>query len=85
MKNQVAIHELVKGGKYQDALLLSEEAFNADPSLDGLLTYIELLMILQFFDRAVEVVETSGFSPATSLTVRLLLSDIYMRSGRHAR
>jgi hypothetical protein len=80
---QVAIHELVKGGKYQDALLLAEKAFDGNPSLAMLSTYVELLAILSFYDRAVEVIESSAFSPATSLTVRTMLSDIYLRSGRH--
>ncbi len=82
MSGQIEIHELTRMGRHQDALLLSEKVYAQRPSVETLVTYVQLLVNQNFYERAEEVLQKSGFSPAKSQNVYFLYCELYEKAGK---
>jgi len=82
LEQRVNVYRLLQQGKPQEALLLAEAIYEAEPSPDTITDYVHLLVQQRFFERAENVLQLSGISPAGSQNIYLLYVDLYSATGR---
>jgi tetratricopeptide (TPR) repeat protein len=77
------IYLLLQNGKHQEAILSALSSFESDTSdADALVLYVGLLLDHGFFEKAEQVLDSSGITPSSDLNVYFLYRDLYSRSGQ---
>ncbi len=77
------IYQLLQDGKHQEAIIGALSSYEANPSdVNALVLYVGLLLDHGFFEKAEQVLDSSGVKASNDLNIHLLYRDLYSRSGQ---
>ena len=76
------IYNLIKDGKYQEALITAENEYSKDnKNIDLLVDYVNCLLEHRLYEKAEEILLESPNTPTSHPTTYFLLRELYTRTG----